>query len=241
MDPETILARLDNIEKSQRQFAADVTSRHEQELSEVRAGIENAKNARKSAELEASRAVLPPAPPVLMEVNMTEIEAAVQAAAASAEESERLRDEAKVVAEQAKLASGVIPGSNGVALIKGGEVGFGPDNEYIVKKVSVNLDDVEKAINSSPVVEMCKAFGRPDAKYGNEVYCAVVPKRNVRVSEPMLMIYAQKYLPTAMVPKRFFFLEDLPPGITRKALAETSISDLGRKKGLRKALPGVPQ
>ena len=237
MNAKDILAKLNDIEKSQREYADDIKQRHDQELSEIRGRIDKATQARKEAEVEASRAVLAPAPPVMMEINMSSVDAAVQAAAASASESEKLRNEARQIADQAKMASGSLVNGNGVAMIKGNDIGFGPDNEFIVKKVSVNLDEVERAINSSPVVEMCKAFGRPDAKYGNEVYCAVVPKRNVRVSEPMLMIYAQKYLPTAMVPKRFFFLEDLPPGVTRKALAETSISDLGNRKGLRKALP----
>lgn len=151
---------------------------------------------------------------------MTEVEAAVLAASFAEQESAAALEEARRVAEDARLAAGGIRQAIRDAT-PDGDVGYGADSEYIVKRISVNLDVVERAINNSPLVNVCRAFGRPDSKYGNEVYCAVVPKPNVRVSEPMLVMHAQKYLATAMVPKRFFFLENLPSGITRKALAET--------------------
>lgn len=215
-----ILARLEKLESSQHHLMDRLKDEHQNQMAALRAKLELANQRRTDLQVTAEQNG---PEPLLMSVNMTEVEQAVQAASNAERESALARDEARKVAEDARLAAGGIPQSMREAA-RDGEVGFGPDSEYIVKKVSVNLDEVERAINTSAYVSVCRAFGRPDAKYGNEVYCAVVPKKNVRVSEPMLQIHAQKYLPTPMVPRRFFFLEDLPSGITRKALADTHIA-----------------
>lgn len=221
-----ILSRLQRLEESQHSMMDGLRNAHKDEMAALRAQLEAANERRRDAEAAVDDAAVAP---VLMEVNMKEIDAAVQAASYASQESAAALEEAREVAENARLAAGGIPQSV-LAATKEGSVGYGADNEYIVKRVNVNLDDVERIINSSPLVNVCRAFGRPDSKYGNEVYCAVVPKRNVRVSEPMLATHALKYLPTAMVPKRFFFLEDLPSGITRKALADThTAGDLGKR------------
>lgn len=222
-----ILARLAALEQSQQTMMDKLHSDHASQMAELRHRLEAAEQRRRDA--TAAAAAEAAAPPILMELNMTEVEAAVQAASFAEQESAQALEEARQVAETARLAAGGIPQAVREAT-KEGDVGYGADSEYIVKKVSVNLDDVERAVGSSPLVSVCRAFGRPDSKYGNEVYCAVVPRRNVRVSEPMLVIHAQKHLPTAMVPKRFFFLEDLPSGITRKALADTQIPGEAAKK-----------
>jgi hypothetical protein len=234
-----ILSRLTELEQAQSRMISGMQSTHASERDALRARIASAQARRRSAEAGGAAAgagALLPAP-VLMELDMREIDAAVQAASAAEQESAAALREAKDVVEKARLAAGgggselVVAGGGGPGAGGGGAgpagVGFGADNEFIVKQVSVNLDDVERVINGSPLVEVCRAFGRPDAKYGNEVYCCVVPKRNVRVSEPMLMLYAQKYLSTALCPKRFFFLESLPTGITRKALADTRLGEIG--------------
>lgn len=218
-----ILDRLAAIEQSQQDMMQKLAVDHQQQMSELKSRLEQAEEKRRDAERHSTDQG------ILMEVNMDGVEAAVQAASFAEQESAAALEEAKNVAIKARLAAGGIPQSAREAT-KEGDVGFGADSEYIVKKVSVDLDAVERAISNSPLINVCRAFGRPDSKYGNEVYCAVVPKRNVRVSEPMLVVHAQKYLPTAMVPKRFFFLENLPSGITRKALADTQLaSDQGKK------------
>ena len=217
-----ILDRLTRLEHSQNEMMQRLKSDHETQMRELREKLERANQKRREAE---NHLILTDSggQPLLMEVNMTEVEAAVQAASFAEQESALALEEARKVAEDARLAAGGIPKSARDST-KDGDVAYGADSEYIFKKVSVNLDEVERAISHSPLVNVCRAFGRPDSKYGNEVYCAVVPKKNVRISEPMLFVHAQKYLPTAWVPKRFFVLEYLPSGITRKALAETQLS-----------------
>ncbi|KAI0560513.1 AMP-binding enzyme [Gracilaria domingensis] len=224
---QAILDRLARLEQSQHQMMNQLKSDHEQQMEQLREKLQHAQSRRKHAEQNVL------AQPLVMAVNMTEVEAAVQAASLAEQESATALEEARKVAEDARLATGGIPQAAREAT-KEGDVGYGADSEYIIKKVTVNLDEVERAISISPLISVCRAFGRPDSKYGNEVYCAVVPKKNVRVSERMLLIHAQKYLATAMVPKRFFFLQDLPSGITRKALAEAQM------QGDNTKLPGLP-
>lgn len=222
-----ILDRLQKLEDSQNEMIAEMKKSHAEEMEQLRSRLETANILKRQALERPSQELVPN--PVLVSYHKTEIEAAVQAASVAAQRSSEAVEEVRKVAESARLASGGIPQS-AIAATKDGSVGYGPDGDYLVKRVNVNLDDVERVINSSDLVEVCRAFGRPDSRYGNEVYCAVVPKRNTRVSEPMMMTYAQKYLPAAFVPRRFFFLEDLPSGITRKALADTQeIKELSKK------------
>lgn len=234
----SILARLSELEAQQKTLMSDMSASHSVERDALRARIAAASARRRSAEsVEAA--------PVLMELNMREIDAAVQAASAAEQESAAALGEAREVAARAKGSHGnqmVVAGGSGKrgVGVEGGGGGtfedYGGDNEFIVKQVNVNLDDVERIINGSPLVEVCRAFGRPDPKFGNEVYCCVVPRRGVRVSEPMLMLYAQKYLSTALCPKRFFFLDSLPVGITRRVLAETRMGE--KKAGTAAAAAG---
>lgn len=223
----SILARLSELEAQQKTLMSDMSTSHSAERDALRARIAAATARRHSAETAD-------AAPVLMELDMREIDAAVQAASAAEQESAAALSEAREVAARAKVNHGnqmVVAGGRGKRGlgVEGGGGGtyenYGGDNEFIVKQVNVNLDDVERIINGSPLVEVCRAFGRPDPKFGNEVYCCVVPRRGVRVSEPMLMLYAQKYLSTALCPKRFFFLDSLPVGITRRVLAETRMDE----------------
>lgn len=225
-----ILDRLSRLEEAQQQMMQKLDAHHSHQMADLRTKLQSAEMRRRKAQSETCTDLIPQ--PVLMEVNMTEVEAAVQAASFAEQESAQALEEARQVAEDARVAAGGLPQAERQPT-KDGDVGYGPDTEYIVKRVSVNLDEVERAISNSPLISLCRAFGRPDSKYGNEVYCAVVPKRDVRVSEPMLFVHAQKYLPTAMVPKRFFFLEHLPSTVTRKALADTQVvGDLDNKQSL---------
>lgn len=230
-----ILDRLVKLEQSQHDLMSSLQSSHDDQMSHLRQQLQDAQQKCH----EATSDTLIEVKPVLMQVDMTEVDAAVQAASYAEQESTQALEEAKKVLQDARQAASSTY-SNHHALLKSASDSAASttkphfhitdaNNEYIVKKVSVNLDEVERVISSSTYVHVCRAFGLPDPKYGNEVFCAVVPKKNVKVSEPMLFIHAQKYLPTAMVPKRFYFVTDLPVGITRKALADTHMAgDLDR-------------
>lgn len=226
---KAILDRLATLESQQEEMMVGIRSSHASEMDSLRERLARAEQMRRQV---AAREVAPA--PVLMSVDMAEIDAAVHAAHVAAERSDNDLQDLLAVALDAR--------GGGVPTIEAppGAMADPGSGEYLVKRVSVNLDDVERVINSSDLVEVCRAFGRPDSKYGNEVFCAVVPKRGVRVNEPMITNYAQQYLPTAMVPKRFFFLEHLPSGITRKALAATQeIRDLTNQSDV-KAIDNAP-
>lgn len=223
---QAILERLMRLEQSQNDFMSRLQSSHDNEMSQLKQQLQQAQGQCQSANHDQLIQVQP----VLMQVDMTEVEAAVQAASYAEQES------AQALLEATKLAQDARTYANGIPLtikqhekqpqlqIKNSSSSSSTDLEYIVKRVSVNLDEVERVISASSYVSVCRAFGLPDPKYGNEVFCAVVPRKNVKVSEPMLFIHAQKYLPSAMVPKRFYFVTELPAGITRKALADTHMA-----------------
>lgn len=234
---QAILDRLSTLEQSQHDMMDRLQTAHQRQMAELRSQLEEAQL--KCSDADEGQLV--DAPPLLVHVNMTAVEAAVHAASFAEQESAEALAEARQVAEEARAAAGALVPVPTAAPPVDPHIPYAPDAEFIVKKVSVNLDDVERAINNSSYVSVCRAFGLPDSKYGNEVYCAVVPKKKVKVSEPMLFIHAQKYLPTAMVPKRFYFLPDLPSGITRKALADTQMSgDLGNPSLSPAEPPSLP-
>jgi AMP-binding enzyme C-terminal domain len=217
-----ILARLTELESSQKTLMTSLAASHDAEREALRARIAAANARRDSLTHSSANMAIMPAP-VLMEFNMSEVDAAVQAAARAEHESSDALQDALSVAAAAK--AGRDPNAPLALPAPEETVGYGDDGEFIVKQVNVNLDDVERVMNNSPLVEVCRAFGRPDSKYGNEVYCCVVPKRNVRVSEQMLLLYAAKYLSSSLAPKRIYFSETLSD-VTRQSLAEGDLNSL---------------
>ncbi len=106
------------------------------------------------------------------------------------------------------------------------------DQGALTKTVRVALDEVEKAMEKHPAVNRAKAFGRKDQRFGAEVFCAIVPKKGARVSEPWLKLFAQSQLPAPMVPKKFYYLKEVPQNMTRRELSEsTLLKDLSAFSG----------
>lgn len=217
---EAILRRLEVIEANQVRLASDLASKNAAELEDLRARLEE-------EEAAADRAVsgagmgngmdAVSAGPMVLDVRMDELEAAVMAAAASAEMSahntRRAADAAKEVAQNTYGMNQ----SREVAIASTGDQGA------LTKTVRVALDDVEAALRSHPAVEHARAFGRRDKRYGAEVFCAIVPKRGARVSEPWLKLHAQSLLPVTFVPKKFYYLDELPIGMSRRELADSPL------------------
>ncbi len=69
---------------------------------------------------------------------------------------------------------------------------------------------VDEVLQSYPDVEDALSFGVPDDKYGEEIYAAVVLRPGHAVTEYELADYARTRLAAFEVPKRIFFLTDLP-------------------------------
>eukprot|EP00168_Porphyra_purpurea_P014930 TRINITY_DN4417_c0_g1_i3.p2 TRINITY_DN4417_c0_g1~~TRINITY_DN4417_c0_g1_i3.p2 ORF type:complete len:354 (-),score=148.86 TRINITY_DN4417_c0_g1_i3:140-1201(-) len=93
------------------------------------------------------------------------------------------------------------------------------DPNNVTKVVAVSLADVEAAVESHPAVAVARAFGRPDARFGSEVYCAVLVKGGGRLSEPWLLLHVQSLLPAAAVPRRFYIVDEETVVADRSALA----------------------
>ncbi|GAB0494092.1 hypothetical protein MMPV_005382 [Pyropia vietnamensis] len=106
------------------------------------------------------------------------------------------------------------------------------DPNNVTKVVAISLDDVEAAVEGHPAVASARAFGRPDPKFGSEIYCAVVVKGGGRLSEPWLLLHAQSLLPAAAVPRRFYVVDEATIAADRSALAaDTKLRPLSGVSG----------
>ncbi|PXF48392.1 putative peroxisomal-coenzyme A synthetase [Gracilariopsis chorda] len=225
LDEETanaILARLEAIEENHRRLQHDVEMRNAAEIEEMRRRVAD-------AEAEAERAAIGGVNEngKMIDLRMEELEAAVMAAAASAESS------ANNTREAVKAAREVADATYGTNHSQPVEVKASTgDQGALTKTVRVALDDVEAAMRNHPAVDVAKAFGRKDKRFGAEVFCAIVPKRGARVSEPWLKLHAQSVLPAPMVPKKFYYISQMPQGISRRELAESPLlQDLSQFPG----------
>jgi acyl-CoA synthetase (AMP-forming)/AMP-acid ligase II len=209
-----ILERLMSIECNQKRMEEELKAKHVAEMAEMKVLLEETQ--RRNGE------------GVLMQVNMDEMNAAVTAASMAAQSSSQHTADAAESAKRAALAAEeaasrghamtvLDPNSAKVEI-------YDPNN--VQKTVVVSLDEIEEAMKMHPSVGTCRAFGRPDPRYGNEVYCAVLPKKGARLSEPWLKLHAQSVLPAACVPKKFFYREDVTNETERKSL--TQDNDLKR-------------
>lgn len=85
--------------------------------------------------------------------------------------------------------------------------------------------DVDEVMRRHPAVEECVTFGMPDAMLGEEVACAIVPRRPEVVAEIDLQRHAAEHLADFRVPRRIVVLDAIPKGPTGKVvrigLAET--------------------
>lgn len=226
MDDETaaaILRRIEMIESNQVKLAADLARKNVEELEELRARLDEEEAAADRAAAGGAGA----GQPQVLDMRMDELEAAVMAAAASAEMSANNTRQAAEAAKQVAESAFGANQSREVAITS--STG---DQGALTKTVRVALDDVEAALRSHPAVEHARAFGRRDKKFGAEVFCAIVPKRGARVSEPWLKLHAQSLLPVTFVPKKFYYLDELPVGMNRRELSESSLlKDLSAFKG----------
>jgi acyl-CoA synthetase (AMP-forming)/AMP-acid ligase II len=213
-----ILERLMSIEKNQKKMEEDLKAKHALEMAEMQRLLEETQQANR-LHAEAGANFVPP----VMNMNMDEVNAAVIAASMAAQDSSRHTAEAAEAAKRAAAAAEEASKNRGMTVApldpnaSKVEV-FDPNN--VQKTVVVSLDEVEEAMLVHPAVGTCRAFGRPDPRYGSEIYCCVLPKKGARVSEPWLKLHAQSVLPAACVPKKFFYREDLKNNTERGELSK---------------------
>src|SRR3954470_7600465 len=76
------------------------------------------------------------------------------------------------------------------------------------EKISPTM--VDEVLQSNPDVEDAVSFAVPDEKYGEEIQAAVVLRPGHTLGEDELRQYARSKLSAFEVPKRIFFMADLP-------------------------------
>jgi acyl-CoA synthetase (AMP-forming)/AMP-acid ligase II len=70
--------------------------------------------------------------------------------------------------------------------------------------------NVDAVLLSNPKVEDAMSFGVPDPKYGEEINAAVVVKPGTTLTSEELTAYCRASLGEFEIPKRFYFLPELP-------------------------------
>jgi acyl-CoA synthetase (AMP-forming)/AMP-acid ligase II len=69
---------------------------------------------------------------------------------------------------------------------------------------------IDDALLSNPKIQDALTFGVPDAKYGEEVAAAIVLKPGQNATAQELTQYSLDRLSAFEIPKRFYFVADLP-------------------------------
>ncbi|TKY45194.1 Oxalate--CoA ligase [Spatholobus suberectus] len=78
--------------------------------------------------------------------------------------------------------------------------------------------EVDAVLLSHPDIAQAVAFGVTDLKYGEEIYCAVIPREGSNIDEAEVLRYSKKNLASFKVPKKVFITDSLPKTATGKIL-----------------------
>jgi amino acid adenylation domain-containing protein len=90
------------------------------------------------------------------------------------------------------------------------------DRQVKVRGYRVELDEVDGALVSLPIVEEAAVFTVPDAEGSSALHAAVVTGAASAVSERALVQQLREILPPQAVPSRIFFVETMPRTPTGK-------------------------
>ncbi|KAK7315048.1 hypothetical protein VNO77_33580 [Canavalia gladiata] len=78
--------------------------------------------------------------------------------------------------------------------------------------------EVDAVLLSHPEIAQAVAFGVPNEKYGEEIYCAVIPREGSNIDDAEVLRYSKKNLASFKVPKKVFITDSLPKTATGKIL-----------------------
>ncbi|KAE9617366.1 hypothetical protein Lal_00034118 [Lupinus albus] len=78
--------------------------------------------------------------------------------------------------------------------------------------------EVDAVLLSHPDVAQAVAFGVPDAKYGEEINCAIIPREGSNIDEEEVLRFSKKNLASFKVPKKIYITDSLPKTATGKIL-----------------------
>ncbi|KAK4843534.1 hypothetical protein QYF36_009474 [Acer negundo] len=108
-----------------------------------------------------------------------------------------------------------------------GDVGFLDSDGYLhlvgrIKELinrggeKISPIEVDAVLVSHPDIAQAVSFGEPDEKYGEEIYCAVIPREGAELKEEDVLSYCKKNLASFKVPKKVFITDSLPKTATGK-------------------------
>lgn len=75
---------------------------------------------------------------------------------------------------------------------------------------NIHPSEIEQALALHPAVLECAAFALPDARWGEVVAVAVVLRSDAQAGEPELLDHLQQRMARFKLPRRWFFLPQLP-------------------------------
>ncbi|OIW06344.1 hypothetical protein TanjilG_14989 [Lupinus angustifolius] len=78
--------------------------------------------------------------------------------------------------------------------------------------------EVDAVLLSHPDIAQAVAFGVPDAKYGEEINCAIIPREGSNIDEEEVLRFSKKNLASFKVPKKVYITDSLPKTATGKIL-----------------------
>lgn len=94
--------------------------------------------------------------------------------------------------------------------------------------------EVDAVLVSHPEIEQGVSFGVPDDKYGEEINCAVIPRKSASIDEEEVLRFCKKNLASFKVPKRAFITDSLPKTATgkiqRRIVAEHFLAQISTAK-----------
>ncbi|BBH03343.1 AMP-dependent synthetase and ligase family protein [Prunus dulcis] len=94
--------------------------------------------------------------------------------------------------------------------------------------------EVDAVLVSHPEIEQGVSFGVPDDKYGEEINCAVIPRKGASIDEEEVLRFCKKNLASFKVPKRAFITDSLPKTATgkiqRRIVAEHFLAQISTAK-----------
>jgi len=101
-----------------------------------------------------------------------------------------------------------------------GDYFFADRKKDMIKSGGENVfcQEVENVIGTHPDVMLCAVFGLPDARWGESVCTAIVPRLGTTITEEQIISFCKERLPGFKVPKRIFFRETLPMSVANKIL-----------------------
>lgn len=101
----------------------------------------------------------------------------------------------------------------------------------ITGAVNVYPHDIDVVVGRMPEIEECAAFAYPDARLGEVVALAVVPKDNVEVNLRSIKTYCARNLADFQQPHKIFILNQLPKNTMGK-LQRINILEVVKQSGL---------